>query len=122
MSDADKLRTMVDGYPTLTTNLSAGLVNLQAQIDDYTEQQSALESAMTGLADDLEAAVVPAKADKFYSYGNYNDTTESANLTDWIGYDQHAAAGLTYQTSEYFTLTGDQTGTCPQRWAGFGIA
>jgi len=110
-ADSDKLREMIDGYPTLTANLSAGLVNLQLQIDDYTEQLSALNSAHDGLATDIETDVEAVKADKFYSYGDFNDGTESANLTDWIGYDQEAAAGLTYVSSELFTLSGDQTST-----------
>jgi hypothetical protein len=111
--DSDKLRAMINNYPTLTANLSAGLDNLQAQIDDYTEQQSALDSAHDGLATDLENYIVVSagKADKFYSYGDFNDGTESANLTDWIGYDQEAAAGLTYVSSDLFTVSGDQTST-----------
>lgn len=111
MSDADKLREMIDGYPTLTANLSAGIDNIELQIDDYTEQQSALEFAMDGLAADIETDIEASKADKFYSYGNFNDGTESASLSAWIGYDEETVPGLTYIDSQYFTSTSDVTST-----------
>jgi len=59
---------------------------------------------------DLEAYVVPGKAEYFYTFGSYG-VSGSGGLYEWMGFDSEVAAGLTYISGTSFTVTGNQTST-----------
>lgn len=110
MSSADKLATMVTDFTSISENLSGSLVKIDAQILDLTEQWQAIDFAQDGIEADLEAAVVPAKADYFYSYGSFGASGTGA-LNEWMGFDEETVTNITYVAPDLFTVDGDETGT-----------
>ncbi len=110
MSDADKLRDMVNDFTSTSENLSGSLVKIDTLRADLMEQWRALVYAEDEIETDLEAYVVPGKAEYFYTFGTYG-ASGSGGLYEWMGFDSEVAAGLTYISGTSFTVTGDQTST-----------
>jgi hypothetical protein len=109
-ANSDKLGQMVTDFTSISENLSGSLVKIDAQILDLTEQQQAIGYAEDEIEDDLEAAVVPAKAEYFYTFGSFG-ASGSGSLDEWSGYDEVSVAGLTYISGVLFTVDGNQTST-----------
>jgi hypothetical protein len=110
-ANSDKLGQMVTGFTSTSENLSGSLVKIDAQILDLTQQWQAIGFAEDEIETDLEAAVVPAKAEYFYTYGNFGVSGTGA-LNEWSGYDEETGiTGLTYISGTSFTVDGNQTST-----------
>jgi hypothetical protein len=107
---SDKLGQMVIDFTETATNLSGSLVKIDILIQELTEQWQAIGYAEDEIESDLEAAVVPAKAEYFYTYGNFGVSGTGA-LNEWSGYDEVSVAGLTYISTTSFIVDGDQTST-----------
>jgi hypothetical protein len=110
MSSADKLGEMVTGFTSTSENLSGSLVKIDILRADLVEQWQALVYAQDEIETDLEAYVVPGKAEYFYTFGSYG-VSGAGGLYEWMGFDSEAAAGLTYISGTSFTVAGNQTST-----------
>ncbi len=109
-TSSDKLGVMVTDFTETATNLSGSLVKIDLLIQELTEQWQALGYAEDEIEDDLEAYVVPGKAEYFYTFGSYG-VSGSGGLYEWMGFDEVAVTGLTYISTTSFTVDGDQTST-----------
>ncbi len=109
-TSSDKLGQMVTDFTSTSENLSGSLVKIDLLIQELTEQWQAIGYAEDEIEDDLEAAVVPTKAEYFYTFGSFG-VSGSGGLYEWMGFDSEVAAGLTYISGTSFTVTGDQTST-----------
>jgi len=111
MSSADKLAEMVTGFTSTSENLSGSLIKIDELRTDLVEQWQALVFAQDEIETDLEAYVVPGKADYFYTFGSYG-VSGAGGLYEWMGFDQVTGlTGLTYISSTSFTVDGNQTAT-----------
>lgn len=111
MGNADKLAQMVTDFTLTSENLSGSLIKIDQQIAELNQQMQALVWAEDQIEIDLEAAVVPAKAEYFYTYGSYG-VSGSGALNEWSGYDEETGiTGLTYISTTSFTVDGNQTST-----------
>jgi hypothetical protein len=110
MSDADKLAEMVTDFTSTSENLSGSLIKIDELRTDLVEQWQAVVFAQDEIETDLEAYVVPGKAEYFYTFGSYG-VSGAGGLYEWMGFDSETAAGLTYISGTSFTVTGNQTAT-----------
>ena len=110
MGNADKLAQMVTDFTSTSENLSGSLVKIDQLIAELNQQMQALVYAEDQIEIDLEAYVVPGKAEYFYTFGSYG-VSGSGGLYEWMGFDSEVAAGLTYISGTSFTVTGNQTST-----------
>jgi hypothetical protein len=110
MGNADKLAEMVIGFTSTSENLSGSLIKIDQQIAELNQQMQTLVYAENQIETDLEAYIVPGKAEYFYTFGSYG-VSGSGSLYEWMGFDSEVAAGLTYISGTSFTVTGDQTST-----------
>jgi hypothetical protein len=109
-TSSDKLGQMVTDFTSTSENLSGSLVKIDALIAELTQQWQAIGYAEDEIETDLEAYIVPGKAEYFYTFGSYG-VSGSGGLYEWMGFDEETVTNLTYISGVYFTVDGDLTST-----------